>query len=47
MQIVKVPVGDGEVDARLYRNVESADPVGGEDENAVIVFEDAEEDFVD
>ena len=42
--IVKVFEGDGKVDAGLDSYVEGADTIGGEDEDAVVVFEDTEED---
>ena len=40
----EVAVGDGEVYAGLDGDVEGADAVCGDDEDAVVVFEDAEED---
>ena len=46
LPVVEVLVGDGEVDARLDGDVEGADAVRGEDEDAVIVFEDTEKDYV-
>ena len=42
--IIKIFKGDGKVDAGLNGYVKGTDTIGGEDEDAVVVFEDAEED---
>lgn len=41
----EVLIFHADVDARLKSGVDIIDPVGGEEENAFIVFEDAEEDY--
>lgn len=44
LEVAEVGVSDGEVDAGLDGGVEGFDAVGGEDEDALVVFHDPEED---